>query len=247
MAIKVRKSVRITEELETLLEKRPSRWTFNDIQSWIDEDPNWDTQQEEYTVLDIADAETPKRLNEASLGRIYQHYKRMQDDGGSFAILTSYRKALTPEARQKNKDSFKKLRNEAKKWGFFQLMGYGQEDDEATGEEVVVTEPSLFIVNIPFDDAMRLSKKYGQYGFQYAGPETDGNVWMVYTRGGYEVEGAFHPMKIAKYYSKMKKKPFVFESRAVQNETWMDGLAMHIHGLKEIPGIRRASKKDIKV
>lgn len=241
--MRIKKSADITEELESLLEKKALRWTFDDIQSWIDEDPEWENQQEEYTVIDIADAETPKRLNEVSLGRVYQHYKRMQDSDGSFAILTSYRKAVTPEAHIKNKETFKKLKNEAKRWGFFQLIGYGQEDDEVTGEEVVVTEPSLFIVNISFDDAMRLSKKYGQYGFQYAGPETEGNVWMVYTRGGYEVEGAFHPMKIAKYYSRLKKKPFVFESKAVQNETWMDGLAAYIHGLKEIPGIRRASKK----
>lgn len=228
------KSIEILNKLNTVL--KPDWFTLEDINSWIDEEPEWDTNRE-YSVIDIADADTPRKLNESSLGRVYKHFLNMKEKGKSFAILTSYRKAITSEDHKKNKETFKILKSEVKKWGFFELLGHGQEDVD--GEETKVIEPSLFVVNISMSDALKLAKKHEQYGIQYAGPETEGNVWLCYSDGGHKNEGPFHPNKIAKYYSVVKGKPFVFESKLI-NETWIEGKAAHLHGIKEVVGIRKA-------
>jgi hypothetical protein len=231
------KATKITEQVNKLLEEKPNWFTLEDIQSWIDEDPNWSNRKKEYTVLDIANADTPKKLNEASLGRVYQHFQNLKD-GKSFAIMTSFRNAISKADRERNNSSFRQLKSDISRYGYFEVLGHGQEDDPVTGKEIVVVEPSLFIVNISLDDALKLAKKYGQYAIQYAGPETKGDVWLAYTNGGHENEGPFHPAKTAKYYSIVKGKKFVFESLII-NEPWVEGLIAHKHGIKAVPGIRK--------
>ena len=207
--------------------------------------PEWNIEGKQYTLEDICDARTPDELNEASLGRVYQHYQNSKEK--SFAILTSNRavgitldKHSADLARQKNNERFRELKGSLKSsYGYFDLIGHGQED-LADGTVASVEEPSLFVIGITLNDAMQIAKKFQQYGFLYAGPETKGNVWLYTTSGGHEDTGPFHPMRISKFYSiiqgKRKMRTFTFESLP---KGWIEGQYVHLHGMSEISGINR--------
>jgi len=147
-------------------------------------------------------------VNESSLNRIWQHVNR--EETQSWAILTSWRNENTPE---ENKADFRDLQAHLKRLdlGFIKLDGHGQEEDPATGDVKIVSEPSLFIPNIDLEDARLLMKKYEQYGMVYSGPEVSDRIMLITKDGDRTDIGSFHPHKIAQFYATIKGKSFVFE------------------------------------
>jgi hypothetical protein len=158
-------------------------------------------------IQDYFDTKTGDKLNESSLGRIYQHIQKKNVK--SWSILSSYRTENSPS---KNVKDFKQLKHKIKSLdlGFIQLEGYGQETDYS-GDIVQVREPSLFIPDITQKQTQKLSDTYDQWGYIYSGPETNDQI-VLFSKEGSEQIGSFHPNKIAKFFSKIKGKPFVFES-----------------------------------
>jgi len=157
-------------------------------------------------------------LNEASLGRIYQHIQKKNID--SWGILTSWR---AENDLATNKKNFKELKKSIRNLGlgFITLKAVGEEDSE--NGIVPVTELSLFVPNIKFKDIKNLSNKYNQWGFIYSGKETNDKIALISDKGKtVENIGSFHPNKISNFYSTIKGKPFVFE--AILVESWMEGM-----------------------
>ena len=202
-----------------------------DIESWSKET----YLSEEYDLTDILEADTPKRINETSLGRIYQHFKNSGKT--SWAILTSWRQALSDE---ENYINLKKLKSWIKIWSYFRLIGHGQEDDK-DGTIVPVEEPSFFVIGIPLKEALAIAKKFNQLAITYSGPETNQEIWIVKQDGTVADSDRmkdFHPGKIAKFYSKVRGRPFFFESVA---EGWIEGVWRERHEATAVEGIRRQS------
>ena len=169
-----------------------------------------ESQEKEITWNDIVACTTADELNEASLGRVYQHIQK--ENVKSWAILTSYRDGNSPS---KNKADFKKLQSKIRSadLGFFKLVGHGQEEDE-DGEVQSVKEPSLFVPGIDYKFAVKLMKEYNQFAIVYSGPETGDKIVLVEQNGKQTDLGKFKPQKIAQFYSKLKGKSFVFELKA---------------------------------
>ena len=161
-----------------------------------------------------------KKVNEASLNRLYQHYKDSTKIG--FAILTSWKEYDVEGVRvpeQENIELFSKLKNTIRSMqlGFVRLTGYWK--DEKSKEQVI--EPSLFVIGIDLKKAKKLGKKYNQEAILYSGPETSGDIYTVYMNGVMKNVGKFHPQKIANAYSMIKGKPFVFEYIEYTAQCWM--------------------------
>jgi hypothetical protein len=156
-------------------------------------------------IRDIIEAKKlgPAALNEASLGRVYQHVKGKD---GAFAIITSWRGNLSPS---ENKANFRALKGAIRSanLGFFKMKGRWKEEgaDEATAE------PSLFVPGIPLKLAHKLGNKYDQDAIIYAGPETKGKVALIFKNKSKQVIGKFHPQAIAQAYSTVKGNTFTFE------------------------------------
>jgi hypothetical protein len=169
-----------------------------------------ESQEKEITWNDIVEAKTADELNEASLGRVYQHIQK--EKVKSWCILTSYRDENAPS---KNKADFKKLQSQIRSadLGFFKLVGHGQEEDEE-GNVESVKEPSLFVPGISHSLAIKLMNQYNQFAIVYSGPETNDKISLIQKSGPNVDLGKFRPQKIAQFYSKVKGKSFVFELKA---------------------------------
>jgi hypothetical protein len=160
-------------------------------------------------------------LNEASLGRIYQHVvsnPKMKNWG----VVTASRGELTPaENKQRNKE----LENDLRKlgYGFVHVDGMWQECRKPNTEykdcpddmKVPTEEKSLFVPNISKDHIQALGKKYQQDSVLFADEETKakGEATFIDSKSGEAFNiGKFAPGKIAQGYSKMKGgKVFTFE------------------------------------
>jgi hypothetical protein len=182
------------------------------------------------TYEDILKAKSkgPEALNEASLGRVYQHVKK--SGAQSYAILTSWRSQDQngiPVPRPVNLANFKKLKGQlqALGLGFFPLVG-SWEDDQ-TGE--VASEPSLFVLKITAEQVKKFRAEYDQDAVLYSGPDTKGDVVLFRRSGESEKIGAFQPGKIAAVYSKVKGRPFIFECPA---ENYSQALLQNVHKLR---------------
>jgi hypothetical protein len=185
-----------------------------------DEEINW------YHVIN---AKTRDEVNEASLGRVYQHIKK--EKVKSWGILTSYRDENT-DAEQKS--NFKRLQRQIRSadLGFFKLQAHGQEEDKF-GNIRPVVEISLFVPGISYKLATKLMDEYKQLAIIFSGPETKDKIALV-EKGGKQTDmGGFHPGKIAQFYSKVKGKSFVFELKA---STINDARLLVLSG-RDIPGI----------
>jgi len=174
----------------------------------------------EYTYYDVLVAKTAEEVNEASLGRAFQHFQRRGDK--SFAIITAWRQGLTSRENQSN---MKKLEQDIRSLGlgFFKMRGVGQEKDD-DGNVVEASEPSLWVNGLNLKQAIRLARKYDQDFFIFAGPESDGQV-VGYDNQGRKVDtiapmGKFSPAKVSQFFSRIKGHPFVFE--ALPN-SWAEG------------------------
>ena len=133
--------------------------TLEDLETWAEAPFD---EHVRYDFSHVLEANTQKALNEASLGRIYQHVQR--SGRTSWSILTSWRQDASLETNGRN---LKKLKERIKKWGFFPLAGHGQEEDEKTGEIRPVSEPSFFVVGIPLKDALTLARQVQPMGYHF--------------------------------------------------------------------------------
>jgi hypothetical protein len=163
-------------------------------------------------------------LNEASLGRIYQHVvsnPKMKNWG----VVTASRGELTPaENKQRNKE----LENDLRKmgYGFVHVDGMWQECRKPDTEykdcpddmKVPTEEKSLFIPNISQQHIQALGKKYQQDSVLFADEKTkaNGEATFIDSKSGEAFNiGKFAPGKVAQGYSKMKGgKVFTFEPEA---------------------------------
>ena len=163
-------------------------------------------------------------INEASLGRIYQHVvsnPKMKNWG----VVTASRGELTPaENKQRNKE----LENDLRKlgYGFVHVDGMWQECRKPNTEykdcpddmKVPTEEKSLFIPNISKEHIQSLGKKYQQDSVLFADEETKakGEATFIDSKSGEAFNiGKFSPGKIAQGYSKMKGgKVFTFEPKS---------------------------------
>jgi hypothetical protein len=163
-------------------------------------------------------------INEASLGRIYQHVvsnPKMKNWG----VVTASRGELTPaENKQRNKE----LENDLRKmgYGFVHVDGMWQECRKPDTEykdcpddmKVPTEEKSLFIPNISQEHIQSLGKKYQQDSVLFADDKAkaNGEATFIDSKSGEAFNiGKFSPGKIAQGYSKMKGgKVFTFEPQA---------------------------------
>jgi hypothetical protein len=163
-------------------------------------------------------------INEASLGRIYQHVvsnPKMKNWG----VVTASRGELTPaENKQRNKE----LENDLRKlgYGFVHVDGMWQECRKPDTEykdcpddmKVPTEEKSLFIPNISQEHIQSLGKKYQQDSVLFADDKAkaNGEATFIDSKSGEAFNiGKFSPGKVAQGYSKMKGgKVFTFEPEA---------------------------------
>ena len=150
------------------------------------------------------------KLDEASLGRVYQHV--MGDKNvKSWGMVTAFRSLNTPK---QNKQLNKKLEAQirAKGLGFFKVEGRWRECQDSDvnyadcpPEKLKDSiETTFFIPNISMDDLHKFGNKYKQDSVLYGGPETKGNGHLIFNNGSHEDVGKFHPNTIQQAYSKMK-------------------------------------------
>ncbi len=162
-------------------------------------------------------------LNEASLGRIYQHVvsnPKMKNWG----VVTASRGELSSaENKQRNKE----LEAVSRKlgYGFVHVDGMWQECRKPDTEYkdcppdmlVPTEEKSLFIPNISKEHVQALGKKYQQDSVLFADEETKakGEATFIDSKSGESFNiGKFSPGKIAQGYSKLKGgKVFTFEPK----------------------------------
>jgi hypothetical protein len=159
-------------------------------------------------------------LDEASMGRIYQHIVS-NPKTNSWAVITASRGENSPaENAKRNKD----LENDLRKMGlgFVHADGMWRECKNQSIEykdcpeelKVPSEEKVLFIPNIPKDKAVELGKKYQQDSVLYADEETKakGEATFIDSKSGEEFNiGKFTPGKVAQGYTKMKgDKVFTF-------------------------------------
>jgi hypothetical protein len=163
-------------------------------------------------------------LNEASLGRIYQHVvsnPKMKNWG----VVTASRGELSAaENKQRNKELEADLRKMG--YGFVHVDGMWQECRKPDTEykdcpddmKVPTQEKSLFIPNISQKHIQALGKKYQQDSVLFADDETraKGEATFIDSKSGEAFNiGKFSPGKIAQGYSKIKGgKVFTFEPKA---------------------------------
>jgi hypothetical protein len=161
----------------------------------------------------------PYKLDEASLGRAYQHI--IQKKVPSWGMMTAYRYINSPkENDQRNKELEKDLRSLG--YGFFKVEGHWQECQDANLNYVDCpkdklqdsVEESLFVPGISKEHAEKLCKKYEQDAVIYGGKDTGGDAHLLFKNGGEENIGQFEPGKVSQAYSKLKGgKSFVFQAK----------------------------------
>ena len=159
-------------------------------------------------------------LDEASLGRIYQHVvsnPKMK----SWAVITASRNGRTSA---ENKLANKELEADLRKMGlgFAHADGMWRECKDGTleykdcPEEMRIPSPEkvMFIPNISKEDAKSLGKKYNQDSVLFADGEArkNGEATYIDSKSGEEFNiGKFTAGKIAQGYTKLKgDKVFTF-------------------------------------
>ncbi len=171
------------------------------------------------------------KINEASLGRVYQHIKG--DASKSFAIITAFRGGYSlKQNRARNKQLGSAIRSLG--LGFFKVTGYWVEcqDDSLEYDECPdnmkkpVKEFSYFVPDISKKDAVKLGKKYDQDAIIYQGEETGQKVELLSKSGSSIMKlGKFSPSKIKQAYTQVKGHTFVFEGFRYQPTGQLENLA----------------------
>lgn len=208
----------------------PWTLTLQEMMNWDKEELDWDKGKRNYGLTELCDADTPQKLNEASLGHVYWHY--IESKSNSFSIISNYSKIEIKH----NKPKVKYLIHELNRDNYLDLWGHYQKDGP-TGIHVV--EPYFFVIGISLNKIRELLEQYEQYSILYSGPEKGGNVINYKNIGPEEDIGLFHPTKIAQFYSKIIGRPLVLEARI---SGWIGGYGALKHGIKEVAGIRKSRK-----
>jgi len=169
-----------------------------------------------------------QKLNEASLGRVYQHFVNSGKE--SFAIVTAWKDGADEKHPGTNKANMKKLGSflRSERLGFFELKGHWRAK-QPDGSYKDTFEPSLFVPGMSFKQATKIRDQYKQEAVIYAGPETDGEVALLLDSGGISKIGKFHPMKIAQSYSEVKGKPFTFEGFELLPNSFVEAQMAMLH------------------
>ena len=180
------------------------------------------------------------QLDEGSLVRLYQH-----TIDRNIGIITAFRGRYT---KQENLSRNGKLQAEIRSagFGFYRMEGHYIEGfgSEASKD---VKEQSFLVIGDKGNDngklkgiLKKLGGKYNQDSILYKSFGVK-NAMLIGTQSsdeegnpvefpGYNNEisvGEFKPMKVNQFYSKMKGRPFVFESYGMQM-SWMEGYANYI-------------------
>ena len=179
------------------------------------------------------------QLNEASIARLWKHTEER-----NIGIVTAFRGRYTV---QENRKRNAQLQNDirAAGYGFYKakghyIEGYGSEASKDVSEEV------FLVIGDKGDDNGRLKgflkkagAKYNQKSVFYKaftdkavliGTQSKDEEGRPVDFPGLNVEysvGTFQPMKMGQFYTKMKGKPFVFESYE-EAESFMGKWVRHI-------------------
>jgi len=179
-------------------------------------------------------------INEASMVRLYQHTVER-----NIGIISASRGRYT---KSENLDRSRKLESDirASGFGFYRLEGHyieGYKTDKAKD----VKERCYLVIGEKMADngnlkgiLKKLGSKYNQDSILYK-PYNDKKAYLIGTQAtdeegnsvdfpglGREVSvGEFKPMKVGEFYSRMKGKPFVFESYGVP-KTWVEMYAEYL-------------------
>jgi hypothetical protein len=175
---------------------------------------------ERYTFQMVLEAKSLgclESLNEASLGRVFQHIKNAGEK--SWAIITSWRAGIP---KRENMSRMQKLKQGVRSLGlgFFGLKGHWRECQnpnieykECPSDKLIDSvEPSLWINGITKAQAKKMMTRYEQDAIVFSGPETKGKVSLMFRKGAPMNIGKFHPGAIAQAYSQVKGRPFKFEA-----------------------------------
>lgn len=158
------------------------------------------------------------RLDEASLGRVYQHIMG-QKGITSWGMITAYRGV---NSKKENITLNKKLKGDirSENLGFFEVEGHWREcqdpnidyNDCPDSKLKDSVEETLFVPNISKETIMSLCKEYNQDAVVYSGKETEGKVVLIFKNGGTSNIGSkFEPNKVAQAYSVVKNRSFLFK------------------------------------
>jgi hypothetical protein len=163
-------------------------------------------------------------LDEGSLSRLWKHTTER-----NIGMLTAYR-GRYPVSENRKRNALLQADIRAAGFGFFRVEGHYI---EGYGSEVSkdVKEQSFLVIGEKGDDNGKLKgflkkcgAKYNQDSVFYKSfdnkgmligtqsKDEDGNTVDFPGFGKEYTVGEFHPMKMGQFYSKMKGKPFVFES-----------------------------------
>jgi hypothetical protein len=156
-------------------------------------------------------------IHEASLSRIWHHAQ--QSGHSSFAIMTSWRQNLN---KKENLERFATLKTQIRNLGlgFNVLKGHWRECQDTTisyeecpeDQLVDAVEPSLFVSGIDLNNANKLGNSWEQDAIIYSGPETAGDVSLIFKDGSKLNLGKFSPNAISQAYSELKNgRTFKFE------------------------------------
>lgn len=167
---------------------------------------------------------TMQILDEASLSRLYRHTLDR-----NIGIITAFR-GRYPVSENKARNARLQSEIRAAGFGFYRVDGHYI---EGYGSEVSkdVKEQAFLVIGDKGDDRGRLKGFLKKAGARYNQDSVlfkpfEGNAVLIGTQGkdedGNAVEfpgmgkefsvGEFKPMKVSQFYSRMKGKPFVFES-----------------------------------
>jgi hypothetical protein len=185
------------------------------------------------------------QLDEASLVRLYQH-----TIDRNIGIITAFRGRY---AKSENLDRNAKLQAEIRGagFGFYRMEGHYIEGFGSEASKDVKEQSYLVIGDKGNDNGKlkgtlkKLGSKYNQDSILYKAfdnknalligtqaKDEDGNAVDFPGLGNEVSVGEFKPMKVNQFYSKMKGKPFVFESYGAQM-TWMEAYAEYIRLKKQ--------------
>ncbi|MGC8602067.1 MAG: hypothetical protein ACP5VS_00090 [Desulfomonilaceae bacterium] len=212
----------------------PWTLTYEEVMAWDKEQSDWDRGKRNYGVTDLCDADTPKKLNEASLGHV--HWRYLESKAKSFAIIDNHLKIAVKIKNQ----SVKHLLHKFNKGNYFGLWGHSQKDGP---NKIHIIEPYWFVIGIQLNDIRKFVEGHGQCPILYSGPETGGHVKNYANLVMIEDIGPFHPNKIAQFYSKILGRPIVFEVRI---PGWVGIYGAFHRGIKGVAGIRKTSELIVK-
>ena len=177
-------------------------------------------------VINNANEFTSLVLNEASIGRAYQH---LINDEIPVAFITAFRGGQDnlKQNIMRNKRLAADIRREG--YGYFFMEG-GYIENKGTSEEVSVDEDSLFIIGTKSDNGRlkghvkKWIKEYDQDAALFK-PQGSSNIFLLKNTGDMIDLGTFSVGKAADGFSRIRGREFHFESVRMPEKNWISRLA----------------------